>query len=142
MLRQGEVHVEGILVATQDAGAVVGAVLRHMCQHRIILLQLTCTTGEVRHGTHDGFEGLGLHFLCGRRWRHDGHDGLFLGRQHLGRTPRNVHHEIQRRLRHTEKFLFMTQQLSAVNTFKTVEAGIADGCTDQSLEVEEATQGP
>lgn len=36
-LRQGEVYVEGILVAPHDAGAVVGFVLRDMCKYRIVL---------------------------------------------------------------------------------------------------------
>ena len=72
-----------------------------MCKHRILLLQLSRTAREVRYGTYDGYEGLGLSFhgVCGRR--QNDHDG-FLGWQHLGRTRRDVIHDIQRCLRHSE----------------------------------------
>ena len=90
-------YVEGILVATEDASTVVGFVLRNMCEHRILLLQLTRTPREVWYGMYDGYEGLGLCF--GRRYNVDG--GLF-GWLHLGRTSWDVIHDIQRCLWHNE----------------------------------------
>jgi hypothetical protein len=105
-----------------------------MCEHRILLLQLTRTSREVRYGTYDGNEGLGLwyHGVCDRR--HNDNDG-FLGWQHLGRTPWDVIHDIQRCLRHSEEFFVATEQLTAVYTFITVIAGISYGSTYHGFEV-------
>ena len=136
-LRQWEVDIKGILVTTEDAGAVVGLVLRHMCQHGIILLQLSGTPCEIWHFTHHRNKRFGFRF---RRWRN--YDDRFLNGQHLRWTTWNIINEIQCRLWHGKHTAAITNLLSAMNAGISPIFRITYGDTRRSLEIPIAAQRP
>ena len=127
-------YVEGVLVATQNAGAVVGLILRYMCQDGIVLLQLSSTTSEIRHRTHHRNKRLGL-----RSGRND--DGFF-DRYYLGWTARNVIDNVQCGLWHQQCLVLVPQLLTAMSTLIGREFRIAYSGSNNGLDIPITAQCP
>ena len=137
-LAQIEMHVERTLLFAENAGTVVGLVLRDMSQHGVVALQLSGTACEVGHSMDGRHERLGFH-----------HDGLRNNNRLNGNrlldftwTTRNVINDINAGLRHQEKFRIVGNLRAAKATGKTVELGITHSDANQCLHIPIATQWP
>ena len=135
-------HEECAFLPAQDAGAVVWLIRRHVSHHGILLLQLSCTSGEIGHRCQLRNKRL-LHLQIRSRCRrhhlcHHLPDGLCFTLCTTGDVVDNA----QSGLRQNEQLVAATQSRTTVAAGIAGEAGVAQGSTQMGLYIPMAAQRP